>query len=213
MDFAKKHLQDVDTLIDATIWSDETTVRKAPKDKEITYRVHSTADKESLPFNFQIQMGGFSVMFWGCISVWGCRPLVALEGTQNQPTYCEMLKNYLFDEFKAAKEELGINFQFMQDNAPCHKTHKVDVFLKRNRIPTLNWPPQSPDINPIENIWNIIKAHRNKIFGLPYNRYELVEQIFNIWEALEIEVVERCIENMERRLTEVLRMKGRATKY
>jgi hypothetical protein len=213
LDFAKKHLQNVDTLIDATIWSDETTVRKAPKDKEITFRVHSSVDKEFLPFNHQIQMGGFSVMFWGCISVWGIGPLVALEGSQNQHTYCEMLKNHFIDEFNAAKEEFGIDFQFMQDNAPCHKTRKVDDFLQRNGIPTLEWPPQSPDINPIENIWNIIKARRNKKFGMPANRDELIDQIFTIWDELEIDVVESCIENMDRRLTEVIRMKGRATKY
>jgi hypothetical protein len=213
LDFAKKHLEDVDTLIDATIWSDETTVRKAPKDKGITFRVHSLVDKESLPFNHQIQMGGFSVMFWGCISVWGIGPLVALEGSQNQHTYCEMLKNHFIDEFKAAKEEFGIDFQFMQDNAPCHKTRKVDDFLRTNGIPTLEWPPQSPEINPIENIWNIIKARRNKRFEMPTNREELIDPIFTIWDELEIEVVESCIENMERRLNEVIRMKGRATKY
>jgi hypothetical protein len=128
--FAKKHLLDVDTLIDATIWSDETTVRKAPKDKELRFRVHSAVDKESLPLNHQIQMGGFSPMFSGCISVWEIGPLVALEGSQNQHTYCEMLKNHFIDEFKAAKQEFGIDFQFMQDNAPCHKTQKVREFLR-----------------------------------------------------------------------------------
>lgn len=213
LDFAMKHLEDVDTLIDATIWSDETTVRKAPKDKVITYRVHSSVDKESLPFNYQIQQGGFGVMFWGCISVWGIGPLVALEGSQNQHTYCELLKDHFIDEFKAAKQEYGIDFAFMQDNAPCHKTRKVDDFLRRNGIPTLEWPPQSPDLNPIENIWNIIKARRAKRFGMPANRDELIDQIFTIWNGLEIDVVESCIENMERRLTEVIRMEGRATKY
>jgi hypothetical protein len=122
IEFAKKHLGNVDELIDATIWSDETTVRKCPKDKTITYRVHSSVEKESLPFNHQIQMGGFSVMFWGCISVWGIGPLVALEGNQNQHSYCEMLKNHFINEFKAAKDMYGIDFVFMQDNAPCQNT-------------------------------------------------------------------------------------------
>jgi hypothetical protein len=185
IEFAKKHLGNVDELIDATIWSDETTVRKCPKDKTITYRVHSSVEKESLPFNHQIQMGGFSVMFWGCISVWGIGPLVALEGNQNQHSYCEMLKNHFINEFKAAKDMYGIDFVFMQDNAPCHKTRKVDDFLQKNGIPTLEWPPQSPDLNPIENIWNIIKARRDKKFGIPANREELIDQIFTIWEELD----------------------------
>ena len=73
--------------------------------------------------------------------------------------------------------------------------------------------PQSPDLNPIENIWNIIKARRDKKFGIPANWEELIDQIFTIWEELDIGVVENCIENMQRRLTEVIRMQGRATKY
>ena len=213
IEFAKKHLQDADYLIDSTIWSDETTVRKAPKGTNLTFRVHSSVEKEDFPFNYQIQMGGFSVMFWGCVSVCGIGPLVALEGSQNQHTYCEMLKNYFLPEFNAAKQLYGIDFVFMQDNAPCHKTRKIKDFLEKNGIPTLEWPPQSPYMNPIENIWNIIKTRRWKKYGMPSTRNELINQIFEIWDNLEIEVVENCIVNMERRLMEVIKMKGRATKY
>jgi hypothetical protein len=213
LEFVARHLQDPDALIDATIWSDETTVRKAPKDKAISYRVHSSVNAEDLPFNCQIQQGGFSVMFWGCISVWGIGPLVALEGSQNQHTYTELLQKYLVPEFEAAKRAFGINFIFMQDNAPCHKTRKVISFLERKRIPTLDWPPQSPDLNPIENIWNIIKTRRYKKFGIPHSKVELIEQIFKIWEELTVEDAENCIGNMERRFQEVVRMNGRPTRY
>jgi transposase len=78
----------------------------------------------------------------------------------------------LVPEFEAVKKAFGINFIFMQDNAPCHKTHKVMSFLERKRIPTLDWPPQSPDLNPIENIWDIIR--RYKKFGFPRSKVELI---------------------------------------
>jgi hypothetical protein len=48
-----------------------------------------------------------------------------------------MLKNHFINEFKAAKDMYGIDFVFMQDNAPCHKTRKVDDFLQKNGISTL----------------------------------------------------------------------------
>jgi transposase len=53
---------------------------------------------------------------------------------------------------------------FMQDNAPCHKALIVTQFFDENNIKTLDWSAQSPDINPIENLWAFIKKRRKKIW-------------------------------------------------
>jgi hypothetical protein len=81
MDFCREMVEKGPTFWDAVIWSDETTVRQRPKDKEISYRVHSSIKKEDLSVNAQVHSGGFSVMFWGCFSKLGLGPLVALEGS------------------------------------------------------------------------------------------------------------------------------------
>ena len=86
---------------------------------------------------------------------------------------------------------------FMQDNAPCHKTNLVMDFLARNRIQTLDWPPQSPDLNPIENLWAIVKARRFKKFGIPRTRIELIEQIFEMWNAIDFGIPRTRIELIE----------------
>jgi transposase len=210
--FAREHLTDIDLLISDTIWSDETCVRKIPKDKDLYYWSSSTTRRQDLPTNFQIQQGGFSVMFWGCFSAFGLGPLVALEGNQNQHTYLDTLRDYLVPEIEAARE-LGVDMVFMQDNAPCHKTNLVMAFLAQNQIQTLDWPPQSPDLNPIENLWAIVKARRFKKFGIPRSKIELIEQIFEIWEAIDQELLDTLVDSIENRLREVVRLRGRTTKY
>ena len=86
----------------------------------------------------------------------------------NAVNYIELLQDTVLPELAAA----GRPMVFMQDNAPCHKAKVVMDFLAENNIETLRWPPQSPDMNPIENLWAIIKAKRQKnmVFQLPKTR-------------------------------------------
>jgi len=213
MEFAKDGLRNLDILKHQTIWSDETTVRKCPKDKQILYRCHSSEKKENLPVAHQIQAGGFSVMFWGCFSLNGTGPLVALEGNQNQHSYKELLEEFLIPEINQARATFGVNMTFMQDNAPCHKTPMIMEFLGAKGVSTLSWPPSSPDLNPIENLWAIIKARRQKIFGFPKTKKDLIEQIFAIWENVDKELCVKLALSIENRLKECIRLKGNATKY
>jgi transposase len=101
----------------------------------------------------------------GLFSIYGLSPLVALEGNQNQHTYNELSKEYLVTKIRAAKDYFDVNMIFMHDNALCHKTKLVSDFLARIRNSVLDWPPLSPDINPIENLWAIIKQKRQKNWG------------------------------------------------
>lgn len=91
-----------------------------------------------------------SAMLWGCCSARGPGRLHIVENTLNQHGYLEILRGPLIltsqDQFR------NENFIFQQDNASCHKARSITTFLRENHITTLNWPPNSPDLNPIENI-------------------------------------------------------------
>ena len=145
------------------------------------------------------------MIFWGCISIYGVGPLVALEGSQNQHTYKDLLNDYLIPEIEAAREVFGVDMTFMQDNAPCHKTNLITDFLADHKVKVLDWPPQSPDLNPIENLWSIIKQKRSKKFGIPSTKGELIEQIFQIWDDVDVEFVEILTKSKNCAKREILR--------
>jgi transposase len=74
---------------------------------------------------------------------------------------------------------------FMQDNAPVHKSASVIQYLRNEKIATLDRPPQSPDLYPIENIEGLLKSKVSRMPNFPKNRKELVKRFKKSWEDLE----------------------------
>ena len=99
----------------------------------------------------------------------------------------------------------------MHDGAPCHRSKIVKKFLKNKKILVQDWPGNSPDLNPIENLWNILK---NKVADRhPSSVKDLEETIKNVWvHELSSEFCRKLIESMPRRLELVIN-KGGHTKY
>jgi transposase len=194
---------------DTVIWSDETVVRQAPKGKDILVYAHRSQKLKDLGVNSQLHSGGFSVMFWGCFSKVGLGPLVVIEGTMTAQKYIETLRNKLLPELQAA----GRPMIFMQDNAPCHKATSVMDFLSHNKVNVMSWPAQSPDLNPIENLWAIIKARRQKQFGVPKNKMELIEQTLGIWEEITETERIKLADSAIKRVREVLKLKGKLSNH
>ena len=99
----------------------------------------------------------------------------------------------------------------MQDNAPCHKAKKIIKFLKVKNIETMDWPPQSPDLNPIENLWKTLGERvRQKN---PANTEKLWQFLKTEWEKITIDECRSLIDSCIKRCMSVIQSKGLATKY
>ena len=126
-------------------------------------------------------------MVWACFTGERLRPIIICdEGGIGTNEYEDILYDGLFslvddilaipgnvDEVQIADEN---TFLFMQDNAKCHKANEVLEFLKENNIPIMEWPAQSPNLNPLENIWSEFKKrfhqHFSELFKYPVKSLE-----------------------------------------
>ena len=100
----------------------------------------------------------------------------------------------------------------MHDNAPSHSAASTKDNLARLKWKTLNWPPFSPDLNPIENLWAIIK---NRIYGRhTFDTVDLMDQVDREWKSFDrTATLINLVKSMPRRIREVIRNKGYPINY
>ena len=150
-------------------------------------------------------------MFWGCFSYYGVGPLKPVEGMMNSEKYLDVLKQKVIPEIaKKFPEGSGI---FQQDLAPCHTSRKVKNFFSSNNILVLDWPGNSPDLNPIENLWSIIKLRPRKRDCT--TMVKLIEAIIDCWFR-DPQIQENCkklIDSMPKRVKSVLTSRGGHIRY
>ncbi len=180
-----------------------------------------------------------SVMVWVDMSSAGVGPLCFLRSKVNTAIYQEVLEHRLSDEMlnrgpdslwslkipwhvstrslehfmlPAADQLYGdADFIFQQDLAPAHSAKATSTWFKDHGIPVLNWPANSPDLNPIEKLWGIVK--RKMRYARPNNAEELKATIRATWALITPEQCHRLIDSMPRRIVAVIQAKGAPTKY
>ena len=152
-------------------------------------------------------------MVWGCMGWNGVGIMAEVEGRMDAKQYMDILEGNLLTSI----QQSGISQEdllFQQDNDPKHKSKIAIQWFKDQGITLLDWPPQSPDLNPIEHLWTQLKNQLQDNYEVaPKGVWELWERTAKEWEKIKPEDCQRLIESMPNRLKEVIRAKGGHIRY
>ncbi len=153
--------------------------------------------------------GGGNIMLWGCFSAKGTGWLHRIEGRMDGVMYREILANNLLPSVRALNR--GRGWAFQHENDPKHTARATKEWVCKMHFKVQEWPSQSPDLNPIENLWRELKlcvAQRQ-----PQNLKDLEKTCMEEWAKIPAAVCANLVRNYRKRLTSVIVNKGFCTKY
>ncbi|MBN3274862.1 TCB1 transposase, partial [Polyodon spathula] len=190
LEFARRHVGDSETKWKKSLWSDETKIELfGLNTKHYVWRKPNLAHhpENTIP---TVKHGSGSIMLWGCFSASRPGKLVKIEGKMDAAKYREILEENLLKSTRGLG--LGRRFIFQQDNDPKHTPKATLEWLKNKKVNVLEWPSQSPELNPIENMKKKLKisVHQRS----PSNLMELEQFCKEEWVKI---AVSRCAKLVE----------------
>ncbi len=181
-------------------WSDESRflLRHSDGSVRIWRKEHESMDLTCLASTVQAGGGDIFLAHFGPLK------------RQSLPEYCCWPCPSLYDYSIPSSDGY-----FQQDNAPCHKAQIIsDWFLEHdNEFTLLKWPPQSPDLNPIEHLWDVVERESHIMDVQPTNLQQLCDAIMSIWTKISEECFQHLVESMPQRIKAVLKAKAGPTGY
>lgn len=190
------------------LFVDETRLRLRHADGRV--RVYRRRGERYAPNCVQQvdQYGGGSVMLWAGVSLHTKTPIVFIRGNMNAQTY----QNNVLIPTAIPHIRANRGMSLAQDNATCHNARATQALLAASNIRLIRMPARSPDLNPIENIWDLLKRHVRQL-PQQQNLHALRHDIVRTWTAIRQQYIQRYIISMRSRCRAVVAARGGHTRY
>lgn len=148
---------------------------------------------------------------WACFSASGFGEIICFERNLDAKFMCTIYEKGLLPSVQKLFGEDNLDWVLQEDNDPKHRSKLAQEWKVRNEITQLPWPSMSPDQNPIENVWRVMKINIGKknIRTAEHLRRELKTE----WGRLPSGLAENLVKSMERRVTSLIEVKGDYTLY
>ena len=134
--------------------------------------------------------------------------MICYEGSLDAARYCDVLSEGLQQTASILYPD---GFLLVHDNAPCHAARHTQHWMQTQGITALPWPSVSPDLNPIENLWGLLKNRIEK--DHPKTKEELKAAIERHWFGFDFEVLQNLATSMDNRLKLCIESNGNSIRY
>jgi transposase/uncharacterized protein (DUF2267 family) len=199
------------------IWSDETKINRFNSDGRVWAWIRDGEKPQPKHVKVTVKHGGGSIMLWSALTYVGTGWMCKIDGNMDKTLYKEILEDEQSQTIEYACQKLNLKCHqmiFQHDNDPKHKSNLIKNYLAEQEYQVMEWPPQSPDLNPIENMWQLLKIRLNEFDTPPKGMQELYERVTKVWyDVITEEDCKKVIESMPRRIEQCIKAKGYWTKY
>ena len=179
--FARKHQNWTEDQWSKILWSDESKFCLFGSDGK-RYVRRPVGTRYDVRYQIPtVKHGGGNVKVWGCFSYYGVGPLVEIIGNMDKVLYKSILADTMLP---FAKSKMPRGWIFQHDNDPKHTSGVVKDWLKSSKVHILDWPSQSPNLNPIEHLWKCLNDDVAASGFQAKNKEQLIEKVKIAWNRI-----------------------------
>lgn len=205
--WAQEHANWTKEQWNTVLWTDESKFQLFGSNRRVYVRRRQGERASPQCITPTVKHGGGSVMVWGSFAAGKVGDLYKVEGILNQHGYHSILQRHAMP---SGTRLVGPNFVLQQDNDPKHSSKLCKNYLEKKQeagvLTVMTWPAQSPDLNPIELLWD--ELDRRVRSKQPTNLRQLWEFLQQEWSEIPASYLENLVARMPKLCQAVIKAKG-----